>query len=467
MTHTDKYKKLKSNIVLITVGNFASKILGFLFIPLYTSVLTTSEYGVADLIVTTVSLLFPIFTLVICEAMMRFALENKDNQNDIWIVGLWVWAFGFLALLVLSPLLNYFQNLAPYKSLLLLYYVSYSLNFNASYFVRGIEKVKLYTVSGILQTFFTIVLNLVFLLGFRIGLSGYLLSYIISNFLTSLVLILGSGVYKTKLSPPKPRLLKEMLMFSIPLIPNQIGWLVNQSADKYFLLAICGTSVMGIYSVAHKIPSILYVLISIFSSAWRISSVDGYGTEENAKFYNTIYDKYMTVSFVAASCLISLNKILARLLYANDFYAAYAFVPTLILAVLFNGLGEFIGSIYITYKKTKSLMTTTLIGTAVNIALNMMLIPILGGIGAALATMIGFITLWAIRCFDSRKILKIKHDYVRSSVCILLLLIQTGIWLVEFPYALLANLVITGMVIYIRRDIVEIVIKKIKYIERK
>lgn len=452
---------------MITIGNFASRVLGFLFIPFYTSVLTTDEYGIADLITTTVSLLFPLFTVVICEAMMRFALDKVYDKKKIWNIGVWVWGIGFIVLLIMSPLIHLIPTLSPYSTYLLLYYLSYSLNFNASYFVRGIEKVRLYAISGMLQTAFTVGLNLFFLLGLKMGLKGYLLSYIIANLFTSFVLIFGAKIYRYPLSVPDVRLLKEMLTFSVPLIPNQIGWWINKSADKYFLLAICGTSLTGIYSVAHKIPSILYVLISIFSSAWRISAVDEYGTEENVKFFNDIYNKYLTVSLVAASFLIVINKVIARFLYAKDFYSAYVYVPTLILAVLFNGLGEYLGSIYITYKRTRPLMVTTLIGALINILLNAILIPKYEGMGAAAATLIGFAALWIIRCIDSRKIMKLQIDIFNSASCIVLLLAQTIIWLTEFRYAFYVNIVFFLTIMYLRRDFVSIAIDRFRRFRKK
>lgn len=460
MAH-EQYKKLGSNLLFITIGNFASRILSFLLIPLYTSVLTTEEYGVADLVSTTVSLLFPIFTAVVCEAMMRYALGKEYDYDKIWNAGLWVWGVGFILFLALSPLINLVPSLSPQWIYLILYYFSYSLNFNASYFARGIEKVKLYAFAGIMQTVFTIGLNLLFLLVLKIGLKGYLLAFILANTFTAVLLVIGTRAYKYSIKKPDMALTKELLAFSIPLIPNQIGWWANKSADKFFLLAMCNSSLVGVYSVAHKIPSILYVLVSIFSSAWRISAMDQFGSEENRKFFSNVYDKFMTVSFVCASAIIVINKIVARFLYAKEFYAAHVYVPVLVLAVLFNGLGEYLSSIYITYKKTKPLMVTTMIGVLINVVLNALLIPIFGGIGAAIATMAGFAGLWVVRSIDSRKIMKLEFKLLTTVMCIVLLFAQTAIWIFEVPLAFYINLIIFAAIVFLRRDIVIILKERI------
>lgn len=82
-----KYKYLLKNIGLLTVSNFASKILSFLLVPLYTSILTTKEYGVYDIFNTTVLLLIPIFTIDIVDAVLRFSLDDKVDNNDVYTIG--------------------------------------------------------------------------------------------------------------------------------------------------------------------------------------------------------------------------------------------------------------------------------------------------------------------------------------------------------------------------------------------
>lgn len=83
----ERSKFLFKNMGILTISNFSSKILVFLLVPLYTSVLTTSEYGIYDLIISTVSLLFPILTLNITDAVMRFLMEKNSDKNNIAMIG--------------------------------------------------------------------------------------------------------------------------------------------------------------------------------------------------------------------------------------------------------------------------------------------------------------------------------------------------------------------------------------------
>ena len=100
-----KTKQLGKNFGLFTIGSFASKILTFLLVPLYTNVLTTAEYGIVDLINTTVSLTFPLAILVISEAVIIFCLDGISDKKQVWSIGFYIFFVGCVFLSILSPLL--------------------------------------------------------------------------------------------------------------------------------------------------------------------------------------------------------------------------------------------------------------------------------------------------------------------------------------------------------------------------
>ena len=120
------YKKLFNDTIVFAIGNFGSKILTFLLVPLYTSLLTTEQYGTADLITTTVSLLCPVLTLTIYEAILRFALDKKYNSSVVFNSALLLTIVGTLALVLFSPLvfsINWY--LSDYWFFLLLIWVKF------------------------------------------------------------------------------------------------------------------------------------------------------------------------------------------------------------------------------------------------------------------------------------------------------------------------------------------------------
>ena len=92
----DKYKKLASNTIIFAIGTFSSKILSFLLMPFVTRMMTTADYGSADLIQQTVNVLIPIVTLQVNSAALRFSLDKAKNKADVFTVGVRTTIIGFI-----------------------------------------------------------------------------------------------------------------------------------------------------------------------------------------------------------------------------------------------------------------------------------------------------------------------------------------------------------------------------------
>ena len=169
-TGTQKTKYLLENIGLFSMATFMPKALTFLMIPLYTKYLSTSDYGRIDLLTNTVSLLMPIFTLQIQDAVMRYSIKGKYSSNDVLGVGIRVFLGGGIVLLILCTVLKQIGIIridSVFILFLFVYYITGTLNNIFSYFCRGINKVGVITISSILSAIITVICNLLFLLVFK------------------------------------------------------------------------------------------------------------------------------------------------------------------------------------------------------------------------------------------------------------------------------------------------------------
>lgn len=419
-------KKLFKNTIALTIGNFASKMLTFFMLPLYTAVLTTSEYGVADLVFTTTSLLYPLLTCLAMEFVMRFALDENYNKKVVFSSALFIDLFGFVVLALFTPLAAKLLTLENVWFLFLVYYLTSTLSTITAQFAKGIEKVKLYSISGVINTTVVIGCNLLFLLVFKMGVKGYLLAYILGAFTSMLFLWITCRLYGfiQFIYINDLVYIKIFLRYSIPMIPNSISWWVNNSLDKYILTFFWGTSVTGIYAAGYRIPSFLTIISSIFLSAWQISAVKDFGSEESKKFYSNIYRKYSSLNMVLGFIIIAFTKPIARILLSNEFFEAWKFAPILVFAYLFQTMSGFIGSVYTSSKKTTMLFVSTALGATVNVMLNYLLIPIYSATGAAIATALSYIVVWIIRLLHSRlKILKFDINIFKEIICYILCMI--------------------------------------------
>lgn len=441
-----KYRYLFKNIGVLTLSQFATKFISFFLVPLYTSVLATSEYGVYDLLITTIGVLLPIFTLNIQDAVLRFSLDDNGDKGAVVSVGVRYMIVGNLLILVcllINKLFDISEIISAYSVVLFFTFFIQSFSGVLTAYVRGNGKITDLSISSVVASVVTICLNILFLAVFKWGIRGYFLANIFGPFIQCIFLIIRSAFFShVHISKKYKNEAREMTAYSKPLIANGIAWWVNSAADRYVVTFFCGLAENGIYSIAGKIPSILNIFQSIFNQAWTLSAVKDYDPEDSNGFFAITYKAYNCLMIILCSVIILFDKVLARFLYVDDFYSAWKYVPWLTLAVLFGGLSGYLGGIFAAVKDSKIFSLSSVIAAATNIILNMILIPLLGATGAAIATTISYAMVWAIRCWCTKKFVKLKINIVRHSVCYALLIVQTVVLVTEIPYAIQIEIMI-------------------------
>ena len=185
-----RYGQLAKNTALIGIGSFSSKLLTFLCVPLYTALLTTEQYGLADIITTTSLLVFQVLTLTICEGLLRYCLEEDSDKAGIFTVSLIITFSGFGVLALIAPFAGNISAIADCYPLFMAYYIGYTIYTTMSNFARGIEAIAAYSICGVINTVLTIALNVVFLVVLNMGLTGYISAYAISFTLSAVVLFI-------------------------------------------------------------------------------------------------------------------------------------------------------------------------------------------------------------------------------------------------------------------------------------
>lgn len=415
MNNDGKYKYLVNNTLLFAVSSFGTKIMTFLLVPLYTNILSTSDYGIADVISTTVGLLIYILTLNISSAVLRFAIRDSENKERYLKFGLKILSIGFVLLffVVLVVWLLKIIDCPNYCFVLFLFiYIATVSNDLFSNYLRAINKIKSVAIAGVLITMSTISFNILFLVIFKWGLYGYLLSLFLGQFISCVYCIIVINpicvISSNKSIDKKTKI--NMLVFSIPLIFNGVGWWINLNLDKYFIIWLLGVAENGIYSVASKIPAILSSVSGIFSQAWLLSAIKEYDEEDDERFFTNIFSVYNLVVIGISYILICFNDVISRFMYGVEFIQAKEYTCILVVATAFSCLSGFLGSIYSAMIKTKIIAYSTIFSALVNFALNCVLIPQYKLYGAAFATLVSFFAIYLQRLFflDGHKELKRK-----------------------------------------------------------
>ena len=425
----NKYKELSKNTVLFTISSIGTKLITFFLVPLYTYVLTTEDYGTADLMSTTVSLLLPVLSLNIQDAVLRFSLDNETDSKMVISIASKIIALGSVLLGGLLLFLSFTHILKLewyYLFFLWISYVSHALFNSFQMYLKACDRVSIIVISSLASTLVCCILNILLLLWIKLGVVGYLIAVASSSFVSALICFIHGKIYKDiHYSLLDNDLLQKMLVFCTPLILNSIAWWINSASDRYVLTFFQGTSANGIYSISYKIPTILSTLQTIFYNAWSVSAIKEFDKNDKDGFIGNIYKLYSCLSFLCCSIIIILNPYLSKLLYAKDFFDAWQYVPTLLIGTVFNGLSLFEGCLFTAVKKTKDVSTTTIIGAIVNTILNIIFIKYIGILGAAISTMIGYIIVWLLRTVKLRKhVIDMRVNWQVQITTMVIVLIQ-------------------------------------------
>ena len=223
--------------------------------------------------------------------------------------------------------------------------------------------------------------------------------------------------------------------------------------DRIIIVSILGSSANGIYAVAYKIPSILSVFQAIFNQAWTVSAIQEIESEDKDIFYSNMYKTYEAGMFIICSTLIWVNMLLAKVLYAKDFFVAWRYTIPLIIAALAGAMSIFISSFFCAVGDTKVVGYTTMVGAGVNLILNIILIPTIGLLGAATATAISNVVIWIVRIKKAKDYIQLDIRHRREIISFIIILVQSILAYQENHFYQLQILLLVILSIFFRQEL--------------
>ena len=420
-----RYKTLLKDTLIFGLGNLGTKLILFLMVPLYTNYMSDAEYGIADLVFTIAQLMAPFLSVVIFDAIIRFGLSERERKENIILVGVTVWGIAAVLGLALTPLVGLYKALADWKWYLYIYVISNIADSIGYCYLKAKGKNKIYALLSVIQTALMASLNVFFLVYRSMGIRGYLLAYILSEIVIDVCLIITADIINDLKKARFDRdLFKRMILFSSPLILNNVSWWVIQSSDKVMVEAIISAAALGIYTAAAKIPALINVMVSIFQQAWGISAVKEYESTNDKEYYSTVL-RYLFL-FISGACIffVAIMKVFMTHYVGKDFIDAWHYVPLLLVSAVFAGIAGYFGSMYSALKKSVNNMLSTATAALVNIIFNFLLIPSMGIWGAVIGTLVAYITIAFFRLFDVKRFVHIDIKWQTFLPTIIILVSQ-------------------------------------------
>ena len=407
-----KERDLLFNTIIIGIGKFSTQIVSFLLLPLYTSILTPSEYGIYDLILTIATFLLPAITLLMEESMFRFLIDcNNDRERKGVISQTCIYAtVSSIFFLSIALVINKFITI-PYIYISIAYILSSIISGIRNAIVRGVGKLKLYAIINFIASLVNIILNVILIAILKWGVYGLLISGIVSNLLSSILVFWKLKIHKyVSFKLWNKDLMGKMIKYSIPLVPNSLSWTIVNLSDRFVISGIIGKDANGIYSMSYKFPNLMNTIYGFFYTAWKESSAKAVKDNDKEEFFNYIYKLLTNIMFSVSIGIIGCMPILFSIFIKEAYNESFLYIPILVISMYYNNMSGYFGGIFSGYKDTKIMGVTTIIGAIINLVVNLALINFIGIYAAAFSTLISCIVIYYYRKFKVKKYIKLEKN---------------------------------------------------------
>ena len=459
-----KRNSLAKNTLLYIIGNFGSKILNFILVPLYTYYISTGDMGTYDIYYTTATVLVPLVTVSISEASYRWLVDDKSDMGDVLTVTTRILLLGLGCFSVIygCVFLIFRFEYAIYLYMIVLLSSFYGTFLNV---IRGLKKNTLYAALGVVQTFLILVFNILLLVVLKLGVYGLLGAQVISYLILSVLICVLLRKYlkgRLKLKSVDTNIQNEMLRYSWPLIPNSINWWITNLSDRYMIRWMLGASKNGIYSISCKFPGIIDSFISLFSMAWQEDAICSYEDGIDEKYYSKTFEKYYEFLLTTIACAVPVTYYYITLFMESEYQSAWKYTPILYIGTVFHALANYLSVGYNINKDTKWVTITSLVAAATNIIVNLLFMKQFGLQIASISTMLSYFAVFIMRYITTRKIFCLDIHYLK--MCSLLLytaLISASVFLEKDIVNLIIFIISVVVFLFVNREFIQNMLRKI------
>lgn len=439
MKPISEYDIFVKRLGLTGIVNILVAISSLILLPIITKSFSTIDYGIWVQITTTISLIPNIATLGLPYTMIRFLSAEKDvkkKQEAFYSIVTIVIASS----IILCILLYLFsENIASaiftgnVNIVLLLIVILFfaSINLLLINYFQTFLQMKRYSIFLFIQTYLGVLIVSYFAINkpdiFMTSL-GLLFAYLITFFIMAYYIIIEIGFII-----PKFNNLREYLFFGLSTIPSNLSsWIVNAS-DRYIIGIILGPVFVGYYTPGYILANVILIILGPFSMLLP-PLLSKYYEENNIEQIRTILKyslKYFLLIAIPTTFGLSiLSKPILMILTTQEIALnGYLVTPFIVLSTLLLGINGIINIIFFLEKKPQITGVIWIISAIMNLSFNIILIPYFGIIGAAMVTLMSYLTSFILTLYYSLKFFEFDFDLpfiiksIISSILISLLII--------------------------------------------
>lgn len=407
-----KIKRMIKTVAIFFVGNALSKLVSFFLLPLYTSKISPEQYGNYDIVFSFINLVGSLAFFQIWDGMYRIAFDYKENNEKNVVISN---AVGFSTIGVILYMVMFFvANLIfdiYYFEYVLIYGFVYGVQYLFTFSARVYLSNKLFVFSGLVSTLTTAILNIVLIVGFGWDIKSIYLSATIGLLIQIVIIEAKIGVIRCfRVKYIQIRLIRDMLKVSIPLCISTIAYWLLGGFTKVLIQFFVGDYGNGIYAVANKFSTFIIFIGTIIQNAWNETAylISTEGKKERTNSYEASMNTMIVGMLFGTACFCLIARILFPFMVDSQYDEALAIIPIGIIGTAANSLAGFIGTFFLTERRTHCIWISIIISATINVICGYFCIKYWGLIGGITMQSICFILLALIRMIVAMKMFQIK-----------------------------------------------------------
>lgn len=406
-------RKLARNTILIAISRFSNQFLAFIMLPFYTTWLTKSEYGLVDIILTYGALIAPLVMLNMDMAVFRYLVDirkNKNKQAEIITNSVELVLVASAIALAVFILVDAIVDFELAFSMAL-YFFSVAFGSLVLNVTRGLGHIKSFAIAGVVQGVAGVIFTVILVHYANLGPQGILVGTALGSIIPAIVLLVKTRMYSMiNIYKRSVSVKKELLGYSLPLVPNSIlGWVFNVS-DRTILFLAVSAAANGVYAISNKFAGVLGSMWGVFYMSWSETAALNIDKPGRDKFFSFVGTASFSIFGSLAFIGVPATAVVFPFMINNSFHEALLYVPLLMFANFLNAVIGFYSAIYLAKKLTKQVMYTSLIAAIINIALTIALVGLIQIWAATIATFLAYGTLAIYRHYDMKKYVTISYD---------------------------------------------------------
>ena len=438
------------------VGNVLSKLLAFLLIPLYTSCISTDNYGIYDMAVSIISLIVPIVFFQIWDGMFRFVYDYKEKKDKYCTLnnGLIVSFVGIALYEVIFIITGLFIEI-PNSIFINIYGITIAMQYIFGTMARTLKENKLYMYTGVINSLVNLSMNVTLILFMNYRETSVLYtSVILGNLIQCIIIGAKLNILKNFRKKDISReIIVKMIKFSIPIAISTISYWLLAGYSKVIVSQKLGYDMNGIFAIANKLASMIVIVVSVFQMSWHETSFEVAKDENKREFYERGLNVFFVILMLTAIIIIPITKILFPYLVKENYSGANVIIPLVYIYSAINSFAGFSSSQFLAEKNSKVTLYTTMTAALLNVILSYVLTVRYGLIGTSIALLISFTVNAALRMILLKKLYNIKLNKKNLLVLSAVLLISTIIYY-------MANVLITVIFIIVLLIIVMVIFRE-------